>query len=266
MVDLEQVRIRTEAGGEVPFYEVALIDIGEGSSFIRRTNGKRSIAVMAEVNTKEIEPDAIINDVEENYLPSLFAKYPEVSSGLGGASLEQKKLYRQLAVAGIMALFLIYALIAIPLKSYLQPLIIMSIIPFGLIGAVVGHIVFNISFSLLSVYGLIALAGVLVNDSLILVDFVNKGRRSGLSDHEALLGAGRERFRAIILTSLTTFLGLVPITLETSLQAQIVIPMAVSLSFGILFATVITLFLIPALYKTGLDIRRFAADVGERVF
>ncbi|MDD7805401.1 MAG: efflux RND transporter permease subunit [Endozoicomonas sp. (ex Botrylloides leachii)] len=262
---LEQVRIRTSSGQEVPFYQVATIDFGKGSSLIRRTNGERSIAIMAEVNTKEIEPSAIIDDIEENYLPGLFARYPGVSSGLEGASLEQKALYQQLSIAGVMALLLIYVLIAIPLKSYLQPLIIMSIIPFGLIGAVFGHIIFNISFSLLSMYGLIALAGVLVNDSLILVDFVNKGRRSGLTDHDALVSAGKERFRAIVLTSLTTFLGLVPITMETSLQAQIVIPMAVSLGFGILFATMITLFLIPSLYKFGLDVKYLARRIGKSV-
>ncbi|WP_330926425.1 efflux RND transporter permease subunit [Candidatus Sororendozoicomonas aggregata] len=248
LTDLEQVRIRTSDGSEVPFYEVAEITLGEGSSFIRRTNGVRSVAVMAEVDTRRVEPDAIIDDIERNYLPQLFEQYPGVSSGLEGATLEQKKLVQQLSAAGLMALFLIYALIAIPLKSYLQPVMVMVIIPFGLVGAVFGHILFDISFSLLSVYGLIALAGVLVNDSLILVNFINEGRDAGQSLHEAVLSGGKERFRAIILTSLTTFLGLVPITLETSLQAQIVIPMAVSLGFGILFGTVITLFLIPALY------------------
>ncbi len=192
LADLDRVRIRTPDGSEVPFYEVAVVEVGEGSSFIRRTNGKRSVAVMAEVDTRRIEPGAIIEDIQDNYLPELFARYPAVSSGLDGSSLEQKKLIQQLTVAGIMALFLIYTLIAIPLKSYLQPFIIMAIIPFGLVGAVIGHILFNISFSLLSVYGLIALAGVLVNDSLILVDFINKGRRERLAVKEALLGAGRE--------------------------------------------------------------------------
>ncbi len=254
LTDLEQVRIRTSDGSEVPFHQVAEITLGEGSGFIRRTNGVRSVAVMAEVDTRRIEPDAIIDDIEKNYLPQLFEHYPGVSSGLEGASLEQKKLYQQLSAAGLMALFLIYALIAIPLKSYLQPVMVMAIIPFGLVGAVIGHILFDISFSLLSIYGLIALAGVLVNDSLILVDFINKGRKAGLSLHEAVLSGGKERFRAITLTSLTTFLGLVPITLEVSLQAQIVIPMAVSLGFGILFGTVITLFLIPALYLVTEDI------------
>lgn len=253
--DLDRIRIRTADGSEVPFNEVARVKSGEGASLIRRTNGMRSVAVMAEVDTRRIEPDAIISDIEATVLPALYARYPGVSSGLDGASLEQKNLIQQLVIAGIMALFLVYALIAIPLRSYLQPVVIMAIIPFGLVGAVIGHILFNIAFSLLSLYGLIALAGVLVNDSLILVDCINQGRRQGLEIKDALIKAGCLRFRAIILTSLTTFLGLVPITLESSLQAQIVIPMAVSLAFGILFATVITLFLIPALYIAGLDLR-----------
>ena len=253
---LENIRIRTSSGGEAPFYEVADIEMGSSASFIRRTNGKRSIAVMAEVDTKEIEPAAIIEDIQTNYLPDLFARYPQVSTGLEGTSLEQQKLYRQMSIAGLVALLLIYALIAIPLSSYLQPLVIMAIIPFGLVGAIIGHIIFDVSFSLLSVYGLIALAGVLVNDSLIFVDFVNKARQAGESSKMALMQSGQERFRAIVLTSLTTFLGLVPITFETSLQAQIVVPMAISLGFGILFATAITLFLIPTLYMTGLDVKK----------
>ena len=145
-------------------------------------------------------------------------------------------------------MFLIYGLIAIPLHSYTQPMIIMSVIPFGLVGAVLGHIVLGKAISMFSLFGLIALAGVVVNDSLILIDFINKAREEGMSAKEAVIRSGTERFRPIILTSLTTAAGLMPIILETSMQAQFVIPMAISLSFGILFATVITLFLIPSLY------------------
>ncbi|MBT7878140.1 MAG: efflux RND transporter permease subunit, partial [Gammaproteobacteria bacterium] len=143
----------------------------------------------------------------------------------------------------------------IPLKSYLQPLIIMGVIPFGMIGALIGHIIVGIPFSALSVYGIIALAGVVVNDSIILVDFVNKSVAHGMDILEAVIKAGTERFRAIMLTSLTTFFGLLPILTESSLAAQMVIPMAVSLGFGILFATVITLILIPCLYVMLNDIK-----------
>ena len=148
----------------------------------------------------------------------------------------------------MFALFMIYALMAIPLRSYSQPLIIMSVIPFGTIGALVGHWILGIEVSMMSFFGIIALAGVVVNDSLILVDFVNRERKLGVPLIQAVNDAARKRFRAILLTSLTTFFGLIPIVLETSLQARIVIPMAASLAFGILFATVITLFLIPSLY------------------
>ncbi len=256
LTDLDRVRIRTANGSEVPFQQVAFIEAGEGTSFIRRTNGQRSIAVIGDIDTETMEPDTIISDIEKEFLPGLYARYPEVSSGREGASLEEAKTMSQLGGLSLMALLMIYVLIAIPLRSYLQPLIIMAIIPFGLIGAVFGHLILGLNFSLLSVFGLIALSGVLVNDSLILVDFINQGKARGMTTFEAALSAGQERFRAIILTSLTTFLGLVPITLETSLQAQIVIPMAVSLGFGILFATVITLFLTPALYLMAGDIKK----------
>ncbi|HBL21890.1 MAG TPA: RND transporter, partial [Alteromonas mediterranea] len=148
----------------------------------------------------------------------------------------------------LFSLFAIYALLAIPLKSYSQPLIIMSVIPFGIVGAIVGHLVLGMAVSVLSICGIIALSGVVVNDSLIMVDFVNRARKEGMSLMDAAISAGTQRFRAIILTSLTTFMGLMPIVFERSLQAQVVIPMAISLAFGILFATVITLLLVPALY------------------
>ena len=139
-------------------------------------------------------------------------------------------------------------LIAIPLRSYIQPIIIMAVIPFGLIGAVIGHIVFDEAISMFSLFGLVALAGVVVNDSIIMVDFINKAREEGIELIDAVVKSGTQRFRAITLTSLTTAIGLMPIMLETSTQAQFVIPMAISISFGIVFATVITLFLIPCLY------------------
>ena len=171
-----------------------------------------------------------------------------------GSSQEEQAFIRNLAVASVAALFLIYALMAIPLHSYTQPLIIMSIIPFGLIGAVIGHIVMGRAISMISLFGLIALTGVVVNDSLILIDFINKAREKGLSIKQAVLRAGTRRFRAIMLTSLTTAVGLLPIMLESSLQAEFVIPMAISMSFGIVFATVITLFLIPTLYLLSDDL------------
>jgi multidrug efflux pump subunit AcrB len=155
----------------------------------------------------------------------------------------------------LLTLFAIYTLLAIPLKSYSQPLIIMSVIPFGMVGAIIGHLVLGKAVSVLSICGIIALSGVVVNDSLIMVDFVNRARKEGLRLVDAAINAGTQRFRAIILTSLTTFMGLMPIVMEKSLQAQIVIPMAISLAFGILFATVITLLLVPCLYLILNDVK-----------
>ena len=165
-----------------------------------------------------------------------------------GASLEQQKLLSNLSTASLVAIFLIYALIAIPLHSFGQPLVIMSVIPFGIVGATLGHWIMEYDLSMFSIFGVVALSGVVVNDSLVMVDFINKAREEGLSRVDAVIQSGTQRFRPIILTSLTTAFGLMPIMLEQSLQAQFVIPMAISLSFGIIFATAITLFLVPSLY------------------
>ena len=248
IADLENMRIRTPNGDEVPFSSVADMSYGEGYSSISRLNRERTITVSADIDAEIVESTEIVKKISEEYIPGLLAKYPGVRYGLEGASQELVDLQRNLSVASIAALFLIYALIAIPLHSYSQPLIIMSVIPFGVIGAVIGHIVMGRSLSMFSLFGLVALAGVVVNDSLILIDFINRAREEGVALKQAVIDSGTQRFRAIILTSFTTAAGLMPIMTEGSLQAQSVIPMAISLSFGIMFATVITLFLIPCLY------------------
>jgi multidrug efflux pump subunit AcrB len=255
--DLENMRIRTPSGDEVPFYSVADVSFGQAFSSILRTDRKRTITISADLDPDKVEPGSVIKEIGDNFIPKLLARYPGISYQLEGASLEQQELVGNLVKASIAALFLIYALIAIPLRSYVQPLLIMSVIPFGLVGAVIGHVVMGISISMFSLFGLIALAGVVVNDSLVMVHFVNSARAEGLGRIDAVIQSGMQRFRAIILTSLTTAGGLMPIMLEKSLQAQMVIPMAVSLAFGILFATVITLFLIPCLYILAGDFRRW---------
>jgi len=246
--NLENMRIRTPSGDEVPFASVAEVSFGKAYSSITRQNRRRTVTVSADIDEENVEPGEIIEEISEDYMPGLLSRYPGVQYSLEGASLEELEFIRNISVASVAALFLIYALIAIPLHSYTQPLIIMSVIPFGLIGAVFGHILLGKAISMFSLFGLIALSGVVVNDSIILVDFINRARRAGVSAYEAVMTSGKERFRPIILTSLTTAAGLMPIMLETSLQAQFVIPMAISLSFGIIFATLITLFLIPSLY------------------
>jgi len=248
IADLQNMRIRTPSGDEVPFEEVAEMSFGTSYSAISRLNRKRTITVSADLDPDVVESAEIVKEISEDYIPVLLAKYPGISYGLEGASQEQVNLIRNLSIASIAALFLIYALIAIPLHSYSQPLIIMSVIPFGVIGAVLGHMIMGESLSMFSLFGLVALAGVVVNDSLIMIDFINNARSRGVAVRQAVIESGTLRFRAIILTSITTAAGLLPIMTEGSLQAQSVIPMAISLGFGILFATVITLFLIPSLY------------------
>lgn len=253
IADLENMRIRTPNGDEVPFESVADMSFGSSFSSISRLNRKRTITVSADIDVDVVESAEIVKTISEEFIPELLSRYPGVSYGLEGASQEQVDLIRNLSIASIAALFLIYALIAIPLHSYSQPLIIMSVIPFGIVGAVIGHVVMGESVSMFSLFGLVALAGVVVNDSLIMIDFVNKARASGMPVRQAVIDSGAKRFRAIVLTSVTTAAGLMPILMEGSLQAQTVIPMAISLSFGILFATVITLFLIPCLYMLQID-------------
>lgn len=245
---LENMRVRTPAGEDIPFSEVAEIEMGQGYSNIIRVDGNRSITITGAANKDEVDPSEISGKIEESFIPELLAGYPSVKATVEGASKEQSEAIVSLAKGFAFAMFAIFALMAIPLKSYTQPLIIMSVIPFGIVGAIVGHLIMGQSVNVLSICGIIALSGVVVNDSLIMVDFVNRARSNGYTMMEAAINAGSQRFRAIILTSLTTFMGLMPIIFEGSLQAQVVIPMAISLAFGILFATVITLLLVPALY------------------
>ena len=253
VADLENMRIRTPDGDEVPFESVADMSFGKGYSSIARLNRQRTVTVSANIDAQLVEPGEIIKKISEEYVPEILADYPGVKYGLEGASQEQTDLVRNLTLASIAALCLIYALIAIPLHSYSQPMIIMSVIPFGAIGAILGHLIMGEAVSMFSLFGLVALSGVVVNDSLIMVDFINKARIDGVPLKQAIIRSGTQRFRAIVLTSVTTAAGLMPIMLETSLQAQYVIPMAISLSFGIMFATAITLFLIPALYMLQID-------------
>ncbi len=246
---LETMPIRLPSGDYVSFSDVAYYDLEEGFGRISRIDGVRAIRINADVNEDAgINAQSIIQDINANFMPKLLQKHPSVKTQLGGGSQSRQDLNHDLIIGAVVALILIFALMAIPLKSYSKPLLVMSAIPFGIIGAIIGHLILGLPLSILSFFGIIALSGVVVNDSLLMVDFINRGRRDGMSRVEAAIDAGTRRFRAIILTSLTTFFGLLPITFETSIQAKIVIPMAVSLAFGILFATLITLIWIPCLY------------------
>ncbi|WP_404339555.1 efflux RND transporter permease subunit [Pseudoalteromonas mariniglutinosa] len=254
--DISDARIITPSGVEVPLAEVASINIVDGVNRIRRENAKRTINVWAAVNTDDVEPFAIAAEIRDQYLPTLLKNYPGVQSDVAGRIQEEMDSVAEQVRDFALSMMIIFALLAIPLRSYSQPFIIMSVIPFGVIGAMFGHMILGMTMSGLSVFGIIAVAGVVVNDSLVMVDFVNKARAEGVAIKEAVMQAGARRFRAIMLTSITTFIGVLPIILETSLQAKIVIPMAVSLAFGVLFATVITLILIPCQYVALEDMKR----------
>ena len=253
---MEGMRIRTPAGGEVPFSVVADSELSRGFAAIRRVDRNRSVSVTAEVDTQQANSNEILAELERDYLPSLLRQFPGLTYSLEGEQEQQKETVSGLMEGFGMALAAIFALLAIPLRSYFQPLLIMSAIPFGLVGAFLGHKILGMDLSILSIFGIVALAGVVVNDSLILVDFVNRQRRAGVPLRESILKAGSARFRPIFLTSVTTFAGLTPLLLETSLQAQFLIPMAVSLAFGVVFASPVILLLVPCTYMILEDLGR----------
>jgi len=263
--DLQNMYIRSADQAYVPLSSVADIKIEPGFSQRKRIDGERSINVSSQVDKEFTSPSKVTSDIMENLIKAKFAgRYPAVKVQFSGESEEMGTLMKSLGIGFVVALFGIYALLAVPLRSYAQPFIIMGVIPFGIIGAVVGHIVLDLSFSMMSFFGVIALSGVVVNDSLIMVDFINSALARGERLLDAVVDSGCLRFRAILLTSLTTFFGLLPMLLEESLQAQFVIPMAVSLGFGIIFATVITLILIPCMYMVLEDARGLAGSKSRR--
>jgi len=253
---LHNLRIRLDDGSEVPFDEVAEAEIGHGFSLISRYDRQRVINVTADVDKSAANMTTLNAEVQEN-VDGILQRYPGVYSSLEGEAKDTRESNQALSNGLVFVLFLIYVLLAIPFKSYFQPFIVMSAIPFGIVGAIWGHFVTGTwdgwhltpqPITQMSLMGIIAAIGVVVNDSLVLVDFVNDERRQGKDVVQAAHDAGAQRFRPILLTSLTTFFGLVPMLLERSLQAQFLIPMATSLAFGVLFATFITLLLVPGLY------------------
>ena len=245
---LKHAVITTPAGQEVMLGDVVELNEKPGISYIRREGGYRTVYIYGSIDEEAIEPGEVVKQVDENLLPQLKEEYPSVKTELGGSIEEQQAQANEQIMFFIGGMILVYILLAVPLKSYSQPLIVMSVIPFSLTGAIWGHFWFGLDISLMSGFGLIAAAGVVINDSLVMTDFVNQARREGISTRQAVIEAGCARFRAITLTSITTFAGVLPIMFETSLQAKFVIPMAVALGFAVMFATLITLVLVPCLY------------------
>ncbi|WP_232299974.1 efflux RND transporter permease subunit [Colwellia sp. MT41] len=268
---VDDVMIQAPNGAELPLSELAEIILTDGVTRIRRENGNRTINVWASVDAEQVEPFEVTQDVRDNFIPELLRKYPLVKSEVSGRIQEEMDGAAEQLRDMMISFMIIFSLLAIPLKSYSQAIMIMTVIPFGIIGAVFGHMMLGLDLSVLSMFGIAAASGVVVNDSLVMVDFVNKARQRGETLKDAVIHAGTKRFRAIMLTSVTTFIGLVPIIFfETSAQAQIVIPMAVSLSFGVLFATIVTLVFIPSLYMIIEDmrmlVRRFINAIKKMLF
>jgi len=254
--DLEQMRIRTAEGVEVPFARVATIETGRGYSTINREDGERIVHVIADIDRGVTTPEEVLAAMTK-VMPNILQAFPSVSSELGGEAEQRGNAFSGIIKAFLLCMLGIYALLAIPLKSYSQPLVVMSVIPFGAIGAVLGHFIIGQPVAFFSVLGMVALSGVVVNASLLLVDFVNRQRSKGMSSFDAAALASCVRFRPIVLTSLTTFVGLLPLILSPSAEIKFFMPMVISLAFGILFATAITLFIVPSLYLVLEDIKQW---------
>lgn len=261
---LEELILRTPSGQEVPFQEAVDLKRGRAYTNIDRRAGRRVVTVTADIDPPS-QAGRVLASIKSETLPDLVTRYTGLQYGFEGRQADMAESMESLAMGLVLAMLVVYSLLAIPFRSYTQPAIVMSSIPFGIIGAVLGHMIMGYSLSVMSLFGMVALAGVVVNDSLVLVDFANRERRQGLSVRAALVSAGIRRFRPILLTSLTTFGGLMPIIFETSRQARHLIPMALSLGFGVLFATFITLLLVPSLYLIVEDLHQWvgAKDTSE---
>ena len=253
--DIEDLMIRTPAGRDVPLRQVANVERGRAYTTITRREGRRTVQVTADVIPMG-ETGQVIATLDHEVLPALADTYPALSYAYEGRQAEMRESTERLLATFLLAMLAIYALLAIPFRSYVQPLVVMVAIPFGGIGAVFGHLLMGYDLSVISLMGLVALSGVVVNDSLILIDYANRLRREGMGAAEAIHQAGVRRFRPIMLTTLTTFGGLAPMIFETSRQARFMIPMALSLGYGILFATGITLIIVPSLYLILEDAKR----------
>ena len=249
LADLEDFKVRTQAGQTRPLHEVATCEKARGYSQIVRIDRRRTISVIGDLDTKKGNATKIIKDLEANFFPTLSADYPGVSLYLEGQRKEDEKTTASLKIGFLIGLAIIFVLLSFVFQSFIEPLIVMAVIPFGLVGAIAGHILLGYDWTMPSSIGFISLSGIVVNDSIVLVSFIKLRLKEGKAVHEAVHLAGMQRFRAVFLTSATTVAGLLPIMLETSLQAQFLIPMAVSISFGLMFATVVVLLLVPCLYS-----------------
>lgn len=248
--NLTAMKIRAADGTEIPFTSVASFEYGASAASIQRAERRRAIKVTGDIDdaVEGANANEVVAALTKDIFPKVKERYPGIQFGFQGEQKDQRQSVQEIGQKGLIALLGIYVLLAIPLRSYFQPIIVMSVIPFGIVGAIVGHLFLGLSLSIMSMCGIVALAGIVVNDSLVMVEFINRERAAGKTTLEAALTAGGRRFRPIMLTSITTFVGIMPMVFETDVQARFLIPMAVSLGFGVMFATFITLILIPAVY------------------
>ncbi|MGD8211028.1 MAG: efflux RND transporter permease subunit [Desulfobacterales bacterium] len=252
--NLEQMILRTPGGIEIPLREAVELTRGRAYTTIDRRDGRRIVTVSADVRPRS-EADQVTQSLMADTLPMLQQKYPGLTYGFEGRQADRRESIQSLLKGLLMALVVIYAMLAVPFNSFVQPMIIMMSIPFGIVGAVIGHLIMGYSLSVMSMFGVVALSGVVINDSLVLINFANRERSAEMNADDAIYSAGIQRFRPVLLTTLTTFGGLAPMIFETSRQARFLIPMAVSLGFGIVFATLITLVLVPSLYMIVEDLK-----------
>jgi multidrug efflux pump subunit AcrB len=253
--DIEELVLRTPRGGEIMLAEASRAERERSYTAITRVDARRVLNVTADVDREVANAGDITRQLGRKALPDLVAKYPGLSYEFEGEHKNIQESFGALGVGFALALLVIYAMLAVPLKSYIQPVVIMTAIPFGIVGAVLGHVVMGYDLSLMSMMGIVALAGVVVNDSLVLIHSTNERRAEGADAFDAVASAGVRRFRPILLTSVTTFFGLAPMIFETSMQARFLIPMGISLGYGVLMATFITLLLVPSLYLIIEDVR-----------
>ncbi|MBW1907534.1 MAG: efflux RND transporter permease subunit, partial [Deltaproteobacteria bacterium] len=265
LYNVEELIVRTPMGGEMPLSQAAMVTRGQAYTLIKRTDGRRNISVTADVADENANANDINAQIRQRELPQLLADIPGLSYSFGGEQERQAETLDALALGFILALIVMFSMLAVAFHSYTQPILVMSAIPFGMVGAVWGHVVMGFGLSLMSLMGLIALSGVVVNDSLILIVSINRYREEGMSMWEAVVAGGARRFRPILLTSLTTFFGLAPMILETSVQARFLVPMAVSLGFGVLVATMIMLLIVPCSYLILEDARRNVGNLFARL-
>jgi multidrug efflux pump subunit AcrB len=260
MYNFEQFILRTPDGGEVMLSDVIDVEIGTSYTTINRRNGLRALTLSADVRPKS-KAGEVMAKLDSEYFPTLLNQYPGLSYSYEGRTADQRDSFGSMKITLPLVLLAIYALLAIPFKSYSQPLIVMVSIPFGVIGAVIGHLIMGYEMTMIGIIGMLALSGVVVNDALVLISFANERRALHDNAHDAVVSAGIQRFRPILLTTITTFGGLAPMILETSRQAKFLIPMAISLGFGILFATLIALILVPSLYMVVDDCGRLRRKI-----